>query len=92
MIGWLSINMKRARIVAQFVPSLQGIVRSDGRAVHGDSVGQQSEDRKTCRKTGSHSRIRLLIPPSLRNFIGRMALNQQREEDVSVRYTRHSDE
>jgi hypothetical protein len=79
MLGGFGINMKRARIVAQFVPGLQGIVRSDGRAVHGDSVGQQSEDRKTCQKTGSHSRVRLLVPPSLRDFVGRMALNQQRE-------------
>jgi len=79
MIGWLSINVERARIIAQFVPSLQGIVRTDGGAIHGDSVSQQSQDCHPCQKAGSHCRIRLLIPPSLRDFVGRMALNQQRE-------------
>ena len=89
MVGGFGINMKRSRIVAQLVPGFQGIVRSDRRAMHGNSVGQQSEDRKTCQKAGSHSPIRPFIPPSFGDFMGRMALNQQRKEDVSVRYTRH---
>jgi hypothetical protein len=79
MVGGFNINMERAWIIAQFVPGLQGIVRSGGRAVHGNSVGQRSEDRKTCQKTGPDSRIRLLIPPNLGDFIVRMTLNQQRE-------------
>jgi hypothetical protein len=79
MIGGFNINTERAWIIAQFVPGLQGITLSDGRAVHGNSVGQQSEDRETCQKTGSHSPVGLLVPPSLRDFVGRMALNQQRE-------------
>jgi hypothetical protein len=36
MIGGLSINMERARIIAQFVTTLQGIVRTDRGAIHGD--------------------------------------------------------
>ena len=79
MVGGFSINMKRAWIIAQFVPSLQGIIRTDRGAIHGDSVSQQSQDCHPRQKAGSHCLVRLLIPPSLRDFVGRMALNQQRE-------------
>jgi hypothetical protein len=65
MAGGFDINMERTWTVVQFVPGIQGIVRYDGSAVHGDSVAQQTKNCKTCQKTDSHSRIRLLVPPSL---------------------------
>ena len=92
MVGRFSIDMESARIIAESMPSAQGFIWADRGAIHGDSVGQQTENRKPCYETGPYRGIRLLVPPSLGDLIGRVALNQQREEDVSVRDTRHSGE
>ena len=73
-------------------PSLERSIRTDWRSIHGNPVGQQTEHRKSRYETSANRPVGLLIPPPLSHLIGGVPLNQQREEDVSVRYTRHSDE
>jgi hypothetical protein len=91
MLSRLSIDVERARIVAETPPGIQCFLRTDRIAIHGGPVGQQTKHRKPRQKTGSDGPIRLLIPPGLRDLMRDVALNQQWEKDVSVRDTRHSD-
>jgi hypothetical protein len=87
--GRLDFNVNRTWIIPKAPPSFEGFVRRNGRAIHRDPIGQQTQDRKTRQEAGPDSSVRLLLPPTLSHFVRDMALNQQREEDVSVRDTRH---
>jgi UDP-N-acetylmuramoylalanine-D-glutamate ligase len=45
MVSGFSINMERAWIIAQSMPGLQGVVRADRSAIHGDSVFGRAASR-----------------------------------------------
>ena len=87
--GRLGFNVNRARIVPKLAPSPEGFSRRDRDAIHGDSVGQQTQDREARQQARAYSSVRLLIPPTSSHFMRDVTLNQQRKENVSVRDTRH---
>jgi hypothetical protein len=70
-------------------PSLHGFVRRNRHTIHRDFVGQQTQDRETGQETGPHSSVRLIFPPASHNLVRSVALNEQREENISVGDTRH---
>jgi len=88
----MGINVEGSRIVTESPPGAERFLGSDGYSVHRNPVSQQAEHRKTTYEAGANSSVRLLILPPLDRLIGGVPLNQQRKEDVSVRYTHHSDE
>ena len=90
MLGRLRINVKRARIVTESMPSIERYVGLDRRSVHGNPVCQETKHGKSRQEAGSDRSIGLFVPPRLRDLVGCVTLNQQGEEDVSVRDTRHS--
>jgi len=70
-------------------PRLQGLVRRNRHTIHRNFVGQQTQDREARQETGPYGSIRLFFPPASRHVVRGVALNEQREENVSVGYTRH---
>jgi len=70
-------------------PSLQCFVRRNRHTIHRDFVGQLTQDREAGQETGPDSSVRLLFPPASRTVVRSVALDKQREENISVRDTRH---
>ena len=89
MIDRLRFYLKCPRIVLELPPSLHCFVRRNWHTIHRNFVGQQMQDRETGQKTGAYISVRLLFPPASHNVVRSVALNEQREENVSVGDTRH---
>ncbi|MEA3160549.1 MAG: hypothetical protein QOD95_2097 [Gammaproteobacteria bacterium] len=89
MVDRLRFYLMRPWIVLKLLPSLHGFVRRNRHPIHRDFVGQQTQDREAGQETGPDSSVRLLFPPASRNLVRSVALNKQREENISVRDTRH---
>jgi hypothetical protein len=85
----LRFNVKRPRIIVKLPPSLQSLVRRNGHTIHRDAVSQRTQDRESREEAGFYGSIELFFPPALSHLVRDVALNEQREENVSVGDTRH---
>jgi hypothetical protein len=89
MRGRRCINKNGPRVSGKNLPGMQRNLRCRWSAIHCNAIGQKTQHSQAGQQAQTDTVVGSLLPPASRGLMRDVTIYKQREEDVSVRDTRH---